>query len=605
MGETLGLHGDQFARLIAGSHRVRWRLLAWVGALAVLGALNAWVHADSVTTRNHLLTVASKSREHASDSQLLTTRCLALSQGIARTQEEERELQIELCQAMKKWDRSHTELSHASYIAGVSLDDGYAVSHARLHTVVTAFVNQVMAAPSSREAEIAARNLLTQSDEHTIENEKFNTRVVKALSRTDPNSKIIRGASILVALLIVYQIAAESVRQAIRKDVALRELEDRTSRQQRLLATMSHELRTPLASIMGNAELLKSDTSEEPDGERFLSTITKNCNHLLGLIDGFLGESRAQAPTTATSLSCVRIADVVEESAEICRNHAESKGIQLFVSIDQHAPEWIITDALRLRQILLNLLGNAIRHTKHGYVRIAFEGGSGSPDEPVLVRVADTGCGIAPDELESIFQPSYQSAKAEAVGSAGLGLAICRELATSLGGNITVKSSLGVGSEFIVSIPRHLSFVVDNSARRESVIVADYHPLKGRTIVLAEDSPDIQHIIGTHLRRAGATVIVIGSGQTLVDHFGDNANRPDLVLVDIHLDDLSGIHATRLIRSRGVHIPILALSASDTADDRAACRAAGCDAYLTKPIDAQTLVRICTTWATATAPQAA
>ena len=106
------------------------------------------------------------------------------------------------------------------------------------------------------------------------------------------------------------------------------------------------------------------------------------------------------------------------------------------------------------------------------------------------------------------------------------------------------------------------------------------------------------------LAEAGATVIITASGRALIDHFNDEHNRPDLVLVDIHLEDVNGIHATRTIRSRGVHIPILALSASDTPDDRSACRIAGCDAYLTKPIDADTLVSICRTWSDA-APQAA
>ncbi|MCA9272556.1 MAG: response regulator, partial [Phycisphaerales bacterium] len=548
--------------------------------------------------------LAGTSREHASLSQLVTTRCLALSQGLAPTPTEERHLRAELLQSINEWEDSHAELCRTAYLAGFSIEEEYSVSHARMHAVATAFVNQAMAPQAPVDLELLARDLLMQSDAHANANDRLTDRVAAAMSTSEPNSSVIRGASILVACLIVYQIGADSVRHSSQKNRALRELEDRSSRHQRLLATMGHELRTPLASILGNAELLKSGAPGEADDGQCLWTIKQNCNHLLGLIDGFLGQSRAHEHNVDAVLSCVRVAEVVTESAEICRSQAKAKGIELHIELDESAPEWIITDALRLRQILLNLLGNAIRHTDAGQVRIAFDGGSGSADEPVLIRVADTGCGIAPDELERIFEPSYQSPRSKKVGSAGLGLAICRELAASLGGDITVTSRQGVGSEFVVSIPRHLSFVIDNTIPHEASASVDPTPLEGKTIILAEDCPDIQRVVGTHLRHAGATVIVTASGQALVNHFHDTRNRPDLVLVDIHLEDVSGIHATYAIRRLGVHTPIIALSASDTADDRAACRIAGCDAYLTKPIDADTLVSICRTWADA-APQAA
>ncbi len=604
MGETPGYHGDLCVSRSAGNRLVRWRPLAWLVAFAVLVAANAWVHADDVRSQNRLLCTAGKARDHASDSQTVTTRCLALSQGLASDPDEERAMRAELWEAIQEWELSHAKLGRASFLAGIPTDDSYNLTHARMHAVVTAMARLVSSPGHHADTADLARDLLNQSETHANASEAFADRVVAQMSTPDTNSNIIRGASILAVCLLLYHIGAESVRHTSRKNKALRELADRSSRHERLLATMSHELRTPLASIMGNAELLTNEAAEEPGGDRCIRTIRQNCDHLLGLIDGFLSEARADEPVAGTALSCVRIADVVEESAEICRNHADAKGIELLVAIDENAPEWIITDALRLRQILLNLLGNAVRHTDKGHVRIAFEGGSGSAEEPVLIRVADTGCGIAAEELERIFQPNYQSANSKVVGMAGLGLAICRELAGSLGGDITVTSRLGVGSEFVVSIPRHLSFVVDNSPRPEPVGSSTYKPLEGRTIILAEDSLDIQHVIGTHLRRAGATVIITASGRALIDHFNDEHNRPDLVLVDIHLEDVNGIHATRTIRSRGVHIPILALSASDTPDDRSACRIAGCDAYLTKPIDADTLVSICRTWSDA-APQAA
>lgn len=603
MGESPGHLGDLCASKSA-AHPVRWRLLSWIAALAVLGAINAWVHADRASTQNRLLCVAGKAREHESHSQLVTTRCLALSQGLAANPQEAQELLAQLWQQLHEWELSHTKLSRAAALSEFSLDSDYTNSHARMHTVATAFAHQIVTAPNPVDTELLARDLLIQSDEHTIANEQLIERAVASAEQTDPASAFIRGGSIFAVILILYQFIKDSLRQTSQKSQAFRELEDLSSRQQRLLATMGHELRTPLASILGNAELLGIDNPEQHDGQRRVRTIRQNCNHLIGLIDGFLGETCAQQSISGNVLSCVRIADVVHEAVAICQNHADTKNIELLVAADSRAPEWIITDPLRLRQILLNLLGNAVRHTDKGHVRITFEGGDGLADEPVLIRVADTGCGISHDEIERIFEANYQSPHADYVGTAGLGLAISRELATTLGGSINVTSRLGVGSEFVVSLPRHLSFVVDNARPQAAPVASPIRPLEGKTIMLAEDDIDIQHVVGAHLRRAGADVIITGSGRTLIDHFTGNNAAPDLLLVDIHLEDTSGINATRTLRERGVTIPILSLSASDTAEDRAACHAAGCDAYLTKPIDAETLVSICTTWSEA-APQAA
>ncbi|PHQ79938.1 MAG: hypothetical protein COB69_06935 [Phycisphaera sp.] len=404
------------------------------------------------------------------------------------------------------------------------------------------------------------------------------------------------GINLILALMLVLKLYIETKRQLESTALSRKQTIDAENNQDRFLETITHELRTPLSSIIGSSEILNTTNTNQLDYDTHINTITNNCQHLLGLVDGLLDVTKIKSGKLEPSLSCTSITDVINEAINISRPIANIKKIQLNTAIKTDTTNWIITDPLRLRQILVNLLGNAIRHTDKGSVTIVFNEEITHTTGMISISIADTGCGIAPDEISRIFEPHFQSGSAKNIGSAGLGLSICGELATLLGGSISATSTLGQGSAFTLRIPKHRSFVFDPNSINQKKSTNTNKSLAGTTILVAEDSRDIQTLITHILTSAGATVTLVNTGQQFVDEMRSGSNTPDIALVDINLDGLDGITATHMIRDGGITLPILALTASTAAMHRDACLVAGFDDYLTKPIQAKTLVRACAKW---------
>ena len=229
-------------------------------------------------------------------------------------------------------------------------------------------------------------------------------------------------------------------------------------------------------------------------------------------------------------------------------------------------------------------------------MRVLLEADDDSSSEMITLRIINTGSGISPDEIDRIFETHYQTNSAQRVGSAGLGLSISSELATLLGGSIRVTSKLNEGSTFTLRIPKHRSFVIDHASLNNQTVSAHTKPLQGKTVVLAEDCSDIKSLIQHSLSAAGANVVTVSSGQSLVCAMASTDTPPDIALVDLSLDGTDGITATKLIRDQGITTPVLALSASTSPSDKAACVQAGFDGYLTKPIRAESLIGECDKW---------
>jgi signal transduction histidine kinase/ActR/RegA family two-component response regulator len=363
----------------------------------------------------------------------------------------------------------------------------------------------------------------------------------------------------------------------------------------RFLETMSHELRTPLSSIIGSSELLNTSGTDLLNN-KYINTISQNCRHMLGLVDGILDVTKIKSGRAEPSLSCTKLSGVIDEAINVASPHAIQKGISLSSSLDPDNTDWVITDPLRLRQILVNLLGNAIRHTDHGFVQIILENEPKNKAGMIALHVVDTGSGIASDEICRIFETHYQAGSAKNPGSAGLGLSICSELAAMLGGSISAESTLHEGSTFTLLIPKHRSFVIDQNAPGPTTDSNNKKPLAGKRIIVSEDCPDMLTLVQHILSNAGAAVVTTGSGKRLIAAMMSKTSPPDLALVDLGLEGVGGIAATQIIRSNGVTTPVLALTASTSPNDKAACEAAGFDGYLTKPIQAQELVRACAKW---------
>jgi PAS domain S-box-containing protein len=379
------------------------------------------------------------------------------------------------------------------------------------------------------------------------------------------------------------------------------------------LANMSHELRTPMTAILGYVDLLNEASRDEAVFAEHIGTIRRNADHLLTIINDVLDLSKIEAGKMTAEIVACSPARIAAEVVELHRARARECGLLLGLRVEGEIPAEIRTDPTRLRQILMNLVGNAVKFTERGEVTLLMS--LEVEKEPRLrFRVTDTGIGIEPDRLQSLFQPFTQAdtSVTRRFGGTGLGLAICRRLAMLLGGELSAKSESGVGSEFSVTIATGRLDGVAMVTGAPSVAgtemsgpEADVAPRLNGKILLVEDGVDNQRLIAHHLRRAGAQVEISGNGQRAVERLCAGGNLHGelvspgefaLVLMDMQMPEMDGYAATRMLRAKGYGGAIVALTAHAMTGDREACLTAGCDDYLTKPIDARAMVAMCSQW---------
>ena len=376
------------------------------------------------------------------------------------------------------------------------------------------------------------------------------------------------------------------------------------------LANMSHEIRTPMTAILGYTDLLMDDQLSHVERENMVQTIRRNGQHLLALINDILDISKVDAGKM--TVESLRIDPVVllKDVHSLLLGRAHEKGLSFDLNITYPFPAAVITDPVRLKQILTNLCGNAIKFTRSGSVTLNARVDAAA--QSLVIDVVDTGIGITPENLSSLFQAFAQAdtSTTREFGGTGLGLAISRGLAQALGGDITVSSREGRGSTFTVCVatgPLDMS-----SAHQSSPAAAAPHALAlpaqtntparllaGMRILLAEDGPDNQRLITFHLTKAGANVEVVDNGQLAIDAIrrAIEQNSPfDVVLMDMQMPVLDGYTAAWNLRGMNITVPIIALTAHAMSSDRGKCLEAGCSDYTTKPIDKVRLIEICATW---------
>ena len=370
------------------------------------------------------------------------------------------------------------------------------------------------------------------------------------------------------------------------------------------LANMSHELRTPLTAILGFTDLLL-ERAADPDQVEASTIVKKNGEHLLHLINDILDLSKIEANRVSVeSIACSPIS-IIAEVVSLVESRAKEKELRLEVRLDGSIPETIRSDPTRLRQILINLIGNAIKFTQTGSIRIVVRLLNEAGDQPELnIDVADDGIGIADDAIEHLFHPFTQadSSTTRQFGGTGLGLTISKRLVEMLGGEITVSSVLGKGSTFSFTVPTgpldgvRLIDRVDASPDVPDVpaveAAADRQALDCR-VLLAEDGPDNQRLISFLLTNSGADVSVAENGQVALElalGSREKAKPFDVILMDMQMPVLDGYAATRKLREAGWTGPIIAVTAHAMPDDQKKCLDAGCDDYLTKPIDRHKLI---------------
>ena len=423
--------------------------------------------------------------------------------------------------------------------------------------------------------------------------------------RSDDIAHFAAGGQLLLLALLLATARATSQRLAMglllrqqadqlvaEKDAALQLARERSAERDRFLAKVSHELRTPLHGILGLARLMHLE-SRDPAALRRLELIENSGLHLQGLINDLLEASVIDAGAFVLHAADFDLAAELDQLAEVTALRAADKGLQFTLQSALPRPCWVRGDAARVRQVLQNLLGNAVKFTVRGGVTLAVA--------PCPVRggmrmsVRDTGPGMDAAELARVFQPFQQAGKTRIADGVGLGLTIARELAIAMGGNVTAESAPGAGAVF------HFDALLPPAPAPATAPA----PLPAGTaagpalpglVLVAEDDEVNALIVGAFLDSLGVRNERVADGQQAVLRALRDDDRPDLVLMDCRMPVLDGLAATQEIR-RQEHLlglprlPILALTAADADSDRAACQAAGMDRVIGKPFTRDQLVQ--------------
>lgn len=359
------------------------------------------------------------------------------------------------------------------------------------------------------------------------------------------------------------------------------------------LANMSHEIRTPLTSIIGFAESALDEDQTTKQRKDALQIIKRSGDHLLNIVNDILDFSKIEASELEIEQIPMNPFRLVSDIEAVISSQAVKKGLSFNIHYDFPIPSTITSDPVRLKQILLNLCSNAIKFTNKGTVAITL--GFGQQDQKLYFKVSDTGIGMTPDQLKNIFLPFRQadSSITRKYGGTGLGLSLSTQLAIMLKGSLTVTSTPEKGTEFVLntgSTRTHDSEMIqrteDIKITETSINVGQLTRLSGN-ILLAEDSEANQQLLTLLLEKMGATVTLAENGEQAVARAKEQDY--DLIYMDMQMPVMSGLDAVKRLRDGGSSTPIVALTANATVDDRKAAIDAGCNDFLTKPVQRKKL----------------
>ncbi len=362
------------------------------------------------------------------------------------------------------------------------------------------------------------------------------------------------------------------------------------------LSRMTHELRTPMNAIIGYTDILRQGNVDADEQVRHLTTIQTSGEHLLALINDILDLSKVEAGQMTVEQRAIAVVPVVQNVMDTLVVKAREKGLELIAQIEGQIPHTIETDEIRLRQVLINIIGNAIKFTTRGGVRLSARMVSENQRHMLQFDIADTGIGMSKEALENIFDPFTQadSSITRKFGGTGLGLAISKQLTEALGGKIWVESEQGVGTIFHIAIdigeiPQNMRWI-DNDSLAE-------RPLSGQTVaepsmqqkfagghvLIVDDTAANRDLAALLLQRAGLTCDKAADGLEAIQMI--SAGSYDAVLMDVHMPQMDGLTATGHLRKAGLtELPVIALTAMASEEEKSKCLSAGCNGFLTKPI---------------------
>ncbi len=402
---------------------------------------------------------------------------------------------------------------------------------------------------------------------------------------------ILALAGTLIAVLVYVQ---SSEQEQLKKSKIASDVANQAKSE--FLANMSHELRTPLNGILGYAQILSRSKTWGEKEQRGVQIIYQCGSHLLTLINDVLDLSKIEARKLELYPKPLHLPSFLQGVVEICRIRAEQKGLEFTYSPDPNLPEGIAADEKRLRQVLINLLGNAIKFTETGSVTFKVEALAPklepSPIQPIRFTIADTGVGIAPEQIEAIFKPFEQigDRKKQSEGT-GLGLAISSKIVKLMGSKIQVESQPGIGSDFFfeVELPLATDWAKDNRVAEGKELIG--YEGKPRTILVVDDRWENRSVLVNLLEPLGFSIVEAVNGQ---DGLAKAANNPDLIITDLAMPVMNGFELLRQIRKTDTlkHLKVVVSSASVAEIDRQMSLDAGGDEFLPKPVQTQELFDI-------------
>jgi len=402
---------------------------------------------------------------------------------------------------------------------------------------------------------------------------------------------MVRDGEIVGAVVSFTDMTERRRLDAARED-ALHEAERLAKARSEFLSNMSHEIRTPLNGVLGVAQVGHRDLHANPVAREAFTKILESGRTLLGIVDNVLDFSRIEAGKVRVDATLVRLPDLLDEVVVSISPLAAAKNLGLRVVREPGCPELCVTDPMRVKQILLNLMGNAVKFTERGEVVLNV----GRDGDKLRFVVRDTGIGISPEQAERIFSAFEQadSSTTRRFGGTGLGLAICRRITELMQGTITMQSHPGAGSEFTVTLPlieppagsvAPSAHDVDSSGTRR------IERLGGLRILLAEDNEVNQMVVQAMLSKEGSTLVTVSDGAQAVDAVRQSgAGAFHVVLMDIQMPVMGGYEATRLIHEIDPDLPVIGQTAHVLQEAIEQCRAAGMVAHLAKPIDRHELI---------------
>lgn len=383
------------------------------------------------------------------------------------------------------------------------------------------------------------------------------------------------------------------------------EAEAATAAKSQFLANMSHEIRTPMSAIIGYSDLLLEPNQSRDERNSCVDTIRRNADHLLTLINDILDLSKIEADKMTLEQIPCSPCQIVSDVASLMRVRATEKEIDFHINYDSPVPASITSDPVRVRQVLINLVGNSIKFTKKGAVKVHIWSENLEGADPTMhFRVVDSGIGMNDEQVTRLFRPFTQAdySTTRQFGGTGLGLTICKRLVEAMGGEISVSSVPGLGSSFDFHVPTGsldgIEIIQEPSETTleptldRNLELGEQDKVEGR-VLLAEDGVDNRRLISYHLKKAGCKVTTAENGKIAHDEARAAVERGepfDIIFMDMQMPVMDGYTATSKLKEAGYEYPICALTAHAMNGDREKCLGAGCDDYLTKPINADKLI---------------